>query len=339
MRTRRSTVCDAIAKLLRKAIDAVSTGKLNSNKSCALPQRIQTILAIRQPSFTLKRELAKAKEQAACLIIIRGQPQGHRFFLTQPEMVVGRDAIADIVVNDQSISRRHAKVIQDGGKVSLSDLGSSNGTFINDKKLEPGNSIELQKEDMIKLGNSILKYLPAGELEILFYGNLGSAAHTDPMTRIYNRGYLVEALEAEFKRAKALHTDFSVLFMDIDHFKKINDKYGHDAGDFVLKEFTALIRTGHLRPKDVFARYGGEEFVVLLANTNAQGAQDLAERIRTAIESHIFNYEGERIPVTTSVGIPELTSGIESANTLLKLADKALYSAKQGGRNRSVVAS
>jgi two-component system, cell cycle response regulator len=192
----------------------------------------------------------------------------------------------------------------------------------------------LAKEDMIKLGNSIFKFLPAGELEILFYGNLGSAAHTDALTRIYNKGYLLEALDAEFKRAKALHTDFSVLFFDLDHFKKVNDTHGHDAGDYVLKEFANIIRTGYLRPKDIFARYGGEEFCVLLANTNGKAALSQAEKMRAAVESHAFIYEGKRLPITTSMGVAELSSGIESAQTLLKAADKALYAAKQSGRNR-----
>jgi diguanylate cyclase (GGDEF)-like protein len=283
---------------------------------------------------TLKKELAKAKEQAACLIIIRGQPQGHRFFLTQPEMIIGRDQSADIVVSDQSISRKHSKLTQNNGKVTLTDLGSSNGTFINDVKLEGGSARVLEKEDMLKMGNSIFKFLPAGELEILFYGNLGSAAHTDAMTRIYNKGYLLEALEAEFKRAKALHNEFSVLFFDLDHFKNVNDTYGHDAGDYVLKEFAALIRSSHLRPKDVFARYGGEEFVVLLSATGAKAAAELGERIRAAIETHAFIYEGKRLPITTSMGIAELHAGVTSAQTLLKAADKALYVAKQSGRNR-----
>lgn len=286
---------------------------------------------------TLRKELQKAKEQEACLIIIRGKPQGHRFFLTQDEMTLGRDPGADIVLSDQSISRKHARVYKEDGKVKIVDLGSSNGSFVNDKKIEANEPVTLAKEDMLKLGNCILKFLPAGELEILFYGNLGSAAHTDPLTRIYNKGYLLEALDAEFKRAKALHTDFSILFFDLDHFKKVNDNFGHDAGDFVLKEFTSLVRNGYLRPKDVFARYGGEEFVVLLGNTGAKAAQELAERIRAAIETHAFIYEGKRMPVTTSMGIAELTSGIESAQTLLKAADKALYSAKQGGRNRVVL--
>jgi len=288
---------------------------------------------------TLNKELQKAKEQDGCLIIIRGTPQGHRFFLTQTEMTIGRDPAADISVNDQSISRKHAKVTKQADKVLLTDLGSSNGSFINDKKLAPNQTVQLAKEDMIKLGNSIFKYLPAGELEIVLYGNLGSAAHTDAMTRIYNKGYLLEALEAEFKRAKALHTDFSILFFDLDHFKKVNDTYGHDAGDYVLKEFTQLVRSSHLRPKDIFARYGGEEFVVLLGNTGGKAAFELGEKIRSAVETHAFIYEGKRLPVTMSMGIAELRADIESAQTLLKAADKALYSAKGGGRNRVMVAT
>jgi diguanylate cyclase (GGDEF)-like protein len=192
---------------------------------------------------------------------------------------------------------------------------------------------------MIRLGTWILKFLPAGELEILFYGNLGSAAHTDPLTKIYNRRYFLEAMDAEFKRAKALHTDFSVLYFDLDHFKKVNDTHGHDAGDYVLKEFANLIRAGYLRPKDVFARFGGEEFVVLLGNTSAQKAAELGEKIRAAVETHAFVYDGKRIPVTSSMGVAELRADIESAQTLLKMADKALYTAKTTGRNRVVTAS
>ena len=288
---------------------------------------------------TLNNELQKAKEQDACLIIIRGSPQGHRFFLTQNEMTIGRDASADLTVNDQSISRKHAKIVKANGKVEITDLGSSNGTFVNDKKVTKDSTVVLAKEDMVKLGNSILKFLPAGELEILFYGNLGSAAHTDAMTKIYNKGYLLEALDAEFKRAKSLHTDLALLFFDLDHFKKVNDTHGHDAGDYVLKEFAQLIRTGHLRPKDIFARYGGEEFVVLLGNTNIKDAADIAERIRAAVASHPFIYEGKRIPVTTSMGVSEVRADVESSATLLKAADKALYEAKGAGRNKVIIAT
>ncbi|MFZ9595732.1 MAG: diguanylate cyclase [Bdellovibrionia bacterium] len=294
----------------------------------------KTTVLQRGVSNTLSVELQKAKEQEACLIIIRGTPQGSRFFLTQPEMILGRDLNAEISISDQSVSRKHARITKSAGQVRLCDLGSSNGTFINDKKLNPHQDVILSKEDMIKIGNSIFKFLPAGEIEILFYGNLGSAAHTDSMTQIYNKGYLLEALEAEFKRAKALHTDLSVIFFDLDHFKKINDTYGHDGGDFVLKELTQLIRTTQIRPKDVFARYGGEEFVILLGNTALKFAVDLAERIRASIEAHAFIYEGKRIPVTVSMGVAELRAGVEASSTLLKAADQALYVAKSQGRNR-----
>jgi diguanylate cyclase (GGDEF)-like protein len=288
---------------------------------------------------TLQNELKKAKEQEACLIVIRGTPQGHRFFLTAPELTLGRDVQADISLSDQGISRKHAVIKKAGSKILISDLGSANGTSVNDRKLQKGEQLELRKEDMIKMGNTILKFLPAGELEIIFYGNLGDQAHMDPLTGCFNKRYLMEALEAEFKRAKALHSDLSLLFFDIDHFKKVNDTYGHDAGDFILKEFSTLIKAGFLRPKDVLARYGGEEFIILMGGTSGKHAMDLAEKVRAAIETHPFIYEGTRIPITTSLGVAELATGVESTQTLLKAADKALYSAKQSGRNRVVFAS
>jgi two-component system, cell cycle response regulator len=240
---------------------------------------------------------------------------------------------------DQGISRKHAQITKIADKVFITDLGSSNGTLVNDKKLPPKEPKELAKEDMIKLGNSILKFLPQGELETLFYGNLGLAANTDPLTKTYNKRYLLEALDAEFKRAKALHSDFSLLFLDLDHFKKVNDTFGHDAGDFVLREFSQLIRSQYLRPKDIFARYGGEEFVVLMGNTSAAVGAEVAEKMRASIELHAFIYEGKRIPVTSSMGLCELQTGIESAQTLLKMADQALYEAKNSGRNRLVVSN
>ena len=125
--------------------------------------------------------------------------------------------------------------------------------------------------------------------------------------------------------------------MDIDHFKKINDTHGHDAGDLVLKQTCSLVYTKAVRPKDVFARYGGEEFVILLGNTGSAAAEERAELIRSSIESHAYMYEGKRIPVTASVGVAELDSSFESAQSLLKAADKALYAAKSGGRNRVVI--
>jgi len=284
---------------------------------------------------TINRELQKAKEQPACLILIRGTPQGHRYFINSDEMIIGRDPSADISIPDPAISKRHAKVTREGAVIKIEDLGSSNGTVINGKKLESGNVSKLAKEDMIKLGNSIVKYLPAGEIEIIFYGNLNQAANTDPMTRCFNKGYFLEAIDAEMKRAKALSTPLSLIFFDLDHFKKVNDTYGHDGGDYVLKEFSNLIRSvGILKPKDIFARYGGEEFCMLMPGTTLQEATDMAETMRGKIQMHPFVYEGKRIPITSSLGVAEMKSDMDAPSDLIKASDKMLYESKQGGRNR-----
>ena len=288
---------------------------------------------------TLNREIQKLRDQDACLIVIRGPRQGFRYFVTHPDMAIGRDATAEISISDPSISRKHAKVLKTPNGIQLTDLGSANGTVINGAKIGANETVTLAKEDMIKLGNTILKFLPAGELEILVYGHLSTAAHTDPLTKIYNKGYLDEALEAECKRARALHTELSLLFLDLDHFKKINDTYGHDAGDFVLREFTQLVRPLLPKPKDVFARFGGEEFVILLSHTSLQAAQSFAESLRAAIQAHQFVYEGKRIQVTASFGVAEMTATISTPQSLIKHADQALYRSKQEGRNRVTIAT
>ena len=298
---------------------------------------LERTATLRGDGQTLAQEIQRAKEQEACLIIIRGKLQGHRFFLTRDEMIIGRDPAAEIYVTDEGISRRHAKVSRRNGAVLLSDLGSANGTYVNDRRVADAD-VPLTKEDMLRIGNSILKFLPAGELEIVFYGNLGAAAHTDALTRIYNKGYLLEALDAEWKRARALHTDLSLIFFDLDHFKQVNDSFGHDAGDYVLREMTRVIRSQFIEPRDIFARYGGEEFAILLPGASGGAALGLAERIRAAVEAHPFDYEGQRLYVTCSLGVASLGERIASATSLLKAADIAGYASKRNGRNRVTLA-
>lgn len=288
-------------------------------------------------SDTLKTEREAAKNSNACLIVIRGTPQGKRYDVSQNNMFIGRDVAAEIQLNDPNASRKHAEIIKEGGAVKLRDNGSTNGTFVNDKQIKE--TVTLRKEDMIKIGNTILKFLPAGELEIFYLGTLESAAHTDPLTKAYNKGYIMESLEAEFKRAKALHTDFSIIILDLDHFKKINDTHGHDAGDFVLKEMATLIRTKVLPKSAIFGRFGGEEFLILLPAMALEGATQLGESIRSSLEKHNFSYEGKRMPVTASIGVAEMALDVDSQIALFKLADKAVYQAKHGGRNQVCTAT
>lgn len=158
-------------------------------------------------------------------------------------------------------------------------------------------------------------------------------ARRDPLTGVYNRGVMETVLEREIGLARRYQLPFSLLFMDIDRFKTINDTLGHATGDEVIRDFTACI-SGNIRTTDILARYGGDEFVVLLTNTPLEGAKLLAERIRVAIEgSPRLAAIGEKISVTTSVGVASLQDK-ETGEILLARADQALARAKQGGRNR-----
>ena len=283
---------------------------------------------------TLLSELRKASDCEACLIVVRGDQQGKRYELCKATMSLGRDSTSDIVLNDPKVSRRQAIVQKNGDTVTLIDGGSTNVTFINDRKLDPCASIVLTKEDMIRIGGTVLKYLPHGALEIRYIGMLEAKANTDPLTKVYNKGYLLEALQAEFKRAKALNTGLSVLFLDLDHFKQVNDTYGHDAGDRVLIELSNLLRNATSVNHGIFGRFGGEEFVALLPGHAQKDALALAEFIRNTVEKQPFHLEDRAIHMTASIGVASLSESIAEAMDLLKRADKAVYQAKNGGRNR-----
>ncbi len=300
-----------------------------------------TTLVNRQDLQILKeKELELAKNVGACLMIVRGTPQGHRFMLNATEMTIGRDPTVEISISDSKISRKHAVIRLAEEGVTLTDLGSANGTEINGKPLNPHETVVLQKNDTIALGGETrLEFLPAGEVKTLDMGEFSSAVNTDGLTGIFNKRYLIQALENEFKRAKAMRTALSVIFVDLDHFKKVNDNFGHAAGDFVLKEFANLLKNTFVRPRDLFARYGGEEFVLLLSNTSGDAGMVIAEKIRAAIESNPFIFEGKRLPVTSSLGLAELSEKYGTADDFLKAADASLYQSKQSGRNRVTRAS
>lgn len=164
---------------------------------------------------------------------------------------------------------------------------------------------------------------------------------TDPLTKVYNRRYLDRRLDEEVARSKRYGLALSVLMLDIDYFKRINDTYGHQAGDVTLSTLSRLLKTS-LRELDVVARYGGEEFLVICTNTAIEGAALVAERSRKLVESHpveISDAAGAKqtIQVRISVGVASLSAGVDSKEKLIQAADQALYRAKEGGRNRVIV--
>ena len=286
-------------------------------------------------SDTLNIRLEEAKNVSPVLVVISGRPLGKSFYLTKEKMILGRDLVADISIGETAISRQHTEFLISEDGISAKDMGSTNGTFVNDQKLEGSHALE--DGDLIRCGNTILKFLQEGKIENIHYGKMYEAATTDGLTGTLNKKAIVELINEEFVRAQAKGTPMTVLMFDIDHFKKTNDTFGHPAGDYVLKEACALIMDKLIRQKDALGRYGGEEFILLLRETPLQIAVEVAERIRSTIEKHQFSFDGKTIPVTISVGVATLDSTSKNSDDLVTLSDKALYDAKNQGRNRVCV--
>lgn len=161
-------------------------------------------------------------------------------------------------------------------------------------------------------------------------------SRTDRLTELYNRGHWEECLNREFSRYKRYQTISSVVMFDIDHFKRVNDTYGHQAGDEVIRQVADAIRKS-LRKSDIAGRYGGEEFGIILGNSDAAAAMQYCERLRQTISELVIEYEEHRISFTVSLGISEINNTLETPTAWLEQADKALYASKEGGRNQTTV--
>lgn len=288
-------------------------------------------------SDTLKIQLEKAKATAPVLVVISGKPLGKSFFLTKESIILGRDLAADISIGETSISRKHTEFLISSNGLLVKDLGSTNGTYVNDTKVESNSTLPLEDGDLVRCGNTILKFLKEGQIENLFQQKIYDMAHTDDLTQAHNKKAILDLLKDEFSRSQIKMVPLTLIMFDLDHFKQINDKYGHMAGDYVLKETCALIKNKMIRQKDALGRYGGEEFALVLRETPLQIAVDVAERIRSTIEKHPYQFDGKAIHVTISLGISTLDSTAKSSEDLLATADKALYDAKHQGRNRSCI--
>lgn len=274
----------------------------------------------------------EAKQKPACLLVVGGELNGSIFNLPIGETVVGRNPDCSIPLDFHGISRRHFTISVDDSDVTLTDLASANGTYLNNNKVTA--PLILKRGDMIKIGSVAMKFLPKGDPERLTYDKLLEEAHTDGLTKCYNKMYFNNALELEVKKSKVTGKPLTLIIFDLDHFKKLNDNYGHDAGDYVLKEKSHIIRDHGIRQGDIFARYGGEEFCILLPNTNLKQGFEIAERLRSLIQKHEFTYDGKRLPVTASVGIADYRQGVNTGTDLFKRADSAVYKSKEGGRNQ-----
>jgi two-component system cell cycle response regulator len=269
-----------------------------------------------------------------CLVVIyTAEPGllGKRFVLDKSPTRVGRGAESQIVLEGDSVSRRHAHLERRAGAWYVVDDGSTNGTYVNEEQISREQL--LVNGDRIKIGPSILKFLSGADAEAKYHEEIYRMTIVDGLTQIHNKRALFEALEKELMRARRYERDLSLLMFDIDFFKRINDQYGHLAGDHVLRELARIVQE-RIRREEVFARYGGEEFVILLPETPLPGAAALAESLRARVANHVFVFQGERIPVTVSIGTALLGENDKVASDLIQRADEKLYEAKRGGRNR-----
>ena len=272
------------------------------------------------------------KRDRAYLVVLAGASVGEMYKVEGDKTIIGRGQKAQVRLLDDGISREHAQVVVEGNKIFLEDLGSTNGTFCNGLKVDRR---ELADGDKILVGSTtILKFTYHDNLDEIFQKQMYESALRDGLTKAFNKKYFTDRLESELTFAIRHQSPLVLVMFDIDHFKKVNDTHGHQAGDLVLSEIATLL-TGALRAEDVFARYGGEEFAVICRGTELAQAQIVGERMRKAVEKHRFTFEGTHIPVTISVGIAGLPDpAVKDATDLVSRADKALYQSKHGGRNR-----
>jgi diguanylate cyclase (GGDEF)-like protein len=275
---------------------------------------------------------ARRRQVHAYLVVLAGSNVGEMHRIEGPETVIGRAMNTNLRLNDDGISRRHCRVLQIGGMVVVEDLASANGTLVNGDMIQ---HVELKDGDKIRLGsNTVLKFTYQDKLDERFQQQMYDAALRDGLTAIYNKKFFLDRLDTEFAFAKRHRSLLSLVMFDVDHFKRVNDTYGHLAGDAVLVQLSGITQ-GMVRTEDVLARYGGEEFAVICRGTPLLNAGILGERVRTAVEGSAFEYQQQRLPVTISVGVAALPeSEATSPQELIGHADSALYEAKKSGRNR-----
>jgi two-component system, cell cycle response regulator len=251
---------------------------------------------------------------------------------------IGRDRTNTIQVNDRKVSKQHSEIsIIKTGDVEqfiIKDLESTNGTYVNG---QPERQRILGTGDKITIGETVLRFNYKDEIEEEYHSKLFNFAAMDSLTGLYNRRYILNELENQFRIARRNKRVFSIVVIDIDDFKRINDTFGHQAGDEFLKHVSFYINH-NLREQDICGRIGGEEFLIILPETDIAGASRLANRIRLRIRDSELGYLGSSLSATVSAGISQYGETIESTQVLFKMADNALYEAKGSGKNKVVKA-
>jgi len=274
--------------------------------------------------------------ERALLLRMDGVHAGSVIAIDQLPCTIGRHPTNTLRIDEESMSRFHARISRDEEGFLVEDLESRNGTFVGGER---NRRHRLRDGAWLTFGAQVsFRFTVTDTREEHLLRRLYESSTRDALTSAYNRSHFDERLRAEIAFAARHKTEASLVMLDIDHFKKVNDTYGHPAGDLVLKELVRLAQRS-LRAEDVFARYGGEEFGVILRGIHLRGAARLGERLRSALESASIDVGGQSIRVTLSAGCASVVCcSAASPEEIVRIADRRLYLAKTGGRNRVIFA-
>jgi diguanylate cyclase (GGDEF)-like protein len=292
--------------------------------------------------FDIPTHESQKIEHTIILTIIGGNEIdfGKHFLLKKSKTLLGRDNTNDISLYDEKISKVHCEITvikssQGIEQIILKDLDSTNGTYVNSEMIK---QITLNAGDKIQIGDTVLNLSYNDELEKEYHAKLFNYAVRDTYTGLYNKRFIINELENISRIARRSGRVFSIIIIDIDDFKQINDLYGHLSGDEYLKSIAELF-TQSLREQDIAGRIGGDEFLILLPETTIDGAFQLAIRIRKNVEEFILKYLNFKIKTTISAGVCQYENTIKDVNELLDIADQALYEAKRSGKNNVMQAA
>lgn len=293
----------------------------------------ETVTASEMEDLQPKLSSVGAARTKPVLTVLTGGASGKQFKVSKGTAVIGRAPTVELRVEDDGISRTHARIRAETGRAWVEDMGSRNGTFVNGAKVST--PVELRDGDKIQVGRStVIRFGFQDDLDESFHENLMSSALRDGLTKLFNKRYFLERLDSELKFAQRHSVALSLLLLDLDHFKKINDTMGHLGGDAVLMAIANVLHKA-VRNEDVVARFGGEEFAIILRAIDIEGAFLMAERLRKLVEQTTVPHNSHDMRATISIGLASFpATPCKTLEELVDAADKALYRAKNGGRNR-----
>jgi diguanylate cyclase (GGDEF)-like protein len=271
---------------------------------------------------------------SACLVVIQGEGLGDRIDIGDEPVIVGRSPEADLRIRDKTVSRQHCEIWRDGACYRIRHIGSTNPTLVNGRSVQ---SHDLTDGDLIVVGICSLKFVDRHNIEAHYHEKLHRDATRDPLTGLYNLRHFAALADREISRSVQRNQPLTMCLLDLDYFKKINDTYGHPAGDDILRHLGFVLRQ-HTRGGDFCARIGGEEFGILFRDCATSVAAVAVERLRFLLASRGIQVGDSEVQVTISGGLAGIKTPRENYRTLLKAADDALYQSKRNGRNRITVA-